>query len=99
MRNPQSFRYVLPAALLGAAICVMLAAVAFSQEGDDPRICPELIERVIPITHKGVRYENVLVIGEVPVPCEKPPSSARVETRINPNPVDVDREAVEGRWR
>ena len=33
----------------------------------------------------------------VEVPCDsKPPSSARVETRVNPVPVDVDREAVDG---
>lgn len=103
MRSARGFRMVLPAACLGGACVLLFVAVLFGEEREEPRICPELVERVIPVTHKGVRYENVLVIGEVPVPCEKPPSTARVETRIDPNPtdrsqVDMDRNAVGGRW-
>ena len=89
MRSLQSFRYVLPAALLGAAICVMLAAVAFTEP---PKVCRA--SETMPAEDGGPDWTRW-----VEVPCEKPPSSARVETRINPNPVDVDREAVEGRWR
>lgn len=85
--KPRAVRWVMSSACLGAACILLFAVVLFAEERE---ICPELVERVIPITHKGVRYEHVLVIGEVPVPCEKPPSSARVETRLG------DREAVDG---
>lgn len=103
--NPRAVRIVVIAACVTLSPFVLvgvLAALGWSAEGaeeEEPRICPELVERVIPVTHKGVRYENVLVIGEVPVPCEKPPSTARVETVLNPtdrSQVDMDREAVDG---
>lgn len=97
MRRKRSVLVVLGAAAVFAVVAVaLLASAVLGQE----RTCYDDIQRVIPVTHKGVRHPNVLVTGRVPVPCETP-SSGYVETRINDaNPVDVDREAVDGggRW-
>ena len=94
-------RHVLHAAAIGMALgCYALVFGGLAWAGgaeEEPRICPELVEIVVPLTHKGVRYERLPALVEVPVPCDsKPPSSARVELEINPVPVDMDREAVDG---
>lgn len=86
------------------SIAVALACFAFvflglawaSSSERVPKTCR--VSETMPAEDGGPDWTRWVV-----VPCDpKPPSSARVETGLNPNPVDVDREAVDGgqggRW-